>query len=906
MVPSKGDDTLSDYLDYLENNDIPTKQVDDEYFAEVDGRIYKVGNENTFNVNYVEKGTISEPRISKVEVKNKTNNTINIDVESFRMDGGTYTYYISTDESDFSEAKGTNTDGTFTFTNLEKGNTYYIKVVGETDNGTTSKVITQKIPRLPDADGSITYAITWSNGVANVSLETQSKYNIESSLDDNTYSKITTRNGLQSGTTVYARLTDGTFYGDKIEIEVVDNTAPNISLAVTNTTTKSITVNATATDTESGISGSSYTFYIAKTLEEIGTVAANGTSLTGEYTFDNLEQNTTYYIKAKITDKAENTGESEELTGTTKLIPSAETSIARNLSWAADGTVKIALSTEEDFTIQYSLDRTTWQNYLDTISAENNSKVYVVLTDGLNYGEDYELVLADNEGPNVEITKDTLTTNSIKVNVNAVDSVAGMPETPQYNYYIKQAGSASYTQIATNVTSNTYTFTGLTSGTSYNIKVTTSDILGNVGTKEETFTTPTFNYSNGNISFSSPSWSGGKATVTLTNNTSYNIQYKVVQEGETMDWAVGLTTTDQRSVNVTNLLNNYSIYARLYDGTNYTTGYANIQVTDTTAPTATVSGNPEQWQNTNVTLTVNAEDNESGLANLCYSFDNGTTWQASNTKEYEENTSGIVIKVKDVAGNVYTNPSLNITKIDKTGPVISTETETTPNTITVTITDLTDAGVGAPATQNITYKIAETEAGLTSATSNTLNYSSSNNQIEFTDLTQSTTYYIELQAQDSLGNVTTKVLDLATGSLNASTSSITITDPTWSNQTASVSITNSSTYKLQYQVVTQGNTFNVNSGWTTTEETTVSVTNLNSSDTVYARLTDDTNYSSYTYKQVIDETAPTATISGNPNQWQNTNVTLTISAEDNESGLAEKPYSFDRRNYVAGRKHIHI
>lgn len=906
MVPSKGYDTLSDYLDYLENNDIPTKQVDDEYFAEVDGRIYKVGNENTFNVNYVEKGTISEPRISKVEVKNKTNNTINIDVESFRMEGGTYTYYISTDDSEFSEADGTNTDGTFTFTNLEKGNTYYIKVVGETDNGTTSKVITQKIPRLPDADGSITYAITWSNGVANVSLETQSKYYIESSLDDNTYSKITTRTGLQNGNKVYARLTDGTFYGEKIEIPVLDTTAPEVSLAITGTTTKSITVNATATDTESGISGNSYTFYIAKTLEEIGTVAANGTSLTGEYTFDNLEQNTTYYIKVKITDKAENTGESEELTGTTKLIPSAQTSIARNMNWSANGTVEITLSTEEDFTIQYSTNRTNWQNYTGQISAENNSSIYAVLTDGLNYGEDYEIALADNDGPNVEISRDTLTTNSIKVTVNAKDTVAGMPSTPLYNYYIKQSGSTSYTQIATNTTQSSYTFTGLNSGITYNIKVTTSDILGNVGTGESSFTTSTFNYQNGNITFSSPSWSQGKATITVTNNTSYNMQYKIVPEGGTMDWAEGLTTTENRTVDVGNLLNNYSIYARLYDGTNYTTGYANIQVTDTTAPTVTVSGNPTEWQNIDVTLTVTASDTESGLANLCYSFDNGATWQASNTKEYEENTSGIVIKVKDVAGNVYTNPSLNITKIDKTGPVISTETETTPNTITVTITNLTDAGVGAPGSQNITYKIAQTEAGLTSATSKTLNYSSSNNQIEFTDLAQSTTYYIELQAEDSLGNVTTKVLDLATGSLNTSTSSITITDPTWSNQTASVSITNNSTYKLQYQVVTQGNTFNVNSGWTTTEETTVSVTNLNSSDTVYARLTDDTNYSSYTYKQVIDETAPTATISGNPNQWQNTNVTLTISAEDNESGLAEKPYSFDRRNYVAGRKHIHI
>ena len=369
-----------------------------------------------------------------------------------------------------------------------------------------------------------------------------------------------------------------------------------------------------------------------------------------------------------------------------------------------------------------------------------------------------------------------------------------------------------------------------------------------------------------------------------------------------MDWAEGLTTTSESTATVSNLLNNYSIYARLYDGTNYTSGYAEVHVTDTTPPTATVTGNPGNWQNTNATITVSAQDTESGLANLCYSFDNGSTWHAENTKEYSENTSGIVIKVKDKAGNIYTNPSLNITKIDKTGPVIETETETTPNTITVTITGILDNGVGTPNSQNITYKIATTESELDSAPAQTLNYSSSNNRVEFSGLSQNQTYYILLQAQDTLGNTTTKKLDLATGSLNASTSSISISNPVWSNGTASVSISNSSTYKLQYQVITPGNTFNVNSGWTLTPETTVSVTSLNSGDTVYARLTDEINYSSYTYKAILDETPPTASISGNPVAWQNTDATLTITAEDTESGLAPLAYSFDRRNILARGK----
>ena len=70
----------------------------------------------------------------------------------------------------------------------------------------------------------------------------------------------------------------------------------------------------------------------------------------------------------------------------------------------------------------------------------------------------------------------------------------------------------------------------------------------------------------------------------------------------------------------------------------------NITKIDKTAPKiSSVTGNPTEWTKNNVTLTVNASDDLSGLA--AYSFDNGATWQTENTKTYTENTSGIVVKV---------------------------------------------------------------------------------------------------------------------------------------------------------------------------------------------------------------------------------------------------------------------
>ena len=85
-----------------------------------------------------------------------------------------------------------------------------------------------------------------------------------------------------------------------------------------------------------------------------------------------------------------------------------------------------------------------------------------------------------------------------------------------------------------------------------------------------------------------------------------------------------------------------------------------------------VTGNPTQWTNKDVTLTISSEDSVAGLAEKPYSFDGGETWQAENTNTYTKNTSGIIIKVKDKAGNVATyNDTVDITKIDKVRPMIT-------------------------------------------------------------------------------------------------------------------------------------------------------------------------------------------------------------------------------------------
>lgn len=99
----------------------------------------------------------------------------------------------------------------------------------------------------------------------------------------------------------------------------------------------------------------------------------------------------------------------------------------------------------------------------------------------------------------------------------------------------------------------------------------------------------------------------------------------------------------------------------------------NFTVADTLAPDFTVTPDITTTTPDPVTLTINATDSGVGLAEQPYSFDGGKTWQSSNKKAYTENTSGIVVKVKDAAGNISAGKTVDITNISTT-PTENTKT----------------------------------------------------------------------------------------------------------------------------------------------------------------------------------------------------------------------------------------
>ena len=128
----------------------------------------------------------------------------------------------------------------------------------------------------------------------------------------------------------------------------------------------------------------------------------------------------------------------------------------------------------------------------------------------------------DTEGPKVDILVGVKTENSIEVTVNATDE-SGIAT---YEYYL----NSEETPRATG-TSNSYTYTGLTGGESYTIKVVVTDNAGNSTTVtkvEKTNAVPgaptvTFNSKTTNsitVQAKSTDADGGNLTYTLYTSTS--------------------------------------------------------------------------------------------------------------------------------------------------------------------------------------------------------------------------------------------------------------------------------------------------------------------------------------------------------------------------------------------------
>ena len=185
-------------------------------------------------------------------------------------------------------------------------------------------------PELPDIPGGseavTTGAIsftnpTWANGQASVTISTNTSYALQYQVVANEEASNNANwqevpaggiiSNLNHRDVVYARLVQGTNYGEEATITIKDETPPIISnISTSNITSSSISVSVTAIDNETGIENYKFTIDGAKEIN----------STTGGYTFTGLSAETGYTIKVEVTDKAGNGAEDTRSVTTSKII----------------------------------------------------------------------------------------------------------------------------------------------------------------------------------------------------------------------------------------------------------------------------------------------------------------------------------------------------------------------------------------------------------------------------------------------------------------------------------------------------------------------------------------------------------------------------------------------------------
>ena len=362
--------------------------------------------------------------------------------------------------------------------------------------------------------------------------------------------------------------------------------------------------------------------------------------------------------------------------GTTPTIGS----INGKVTWST-GSASLELTTDaEGVTIQYRKNsESSWIDYTSPVpSLLHGDKVYARgVKDGETVISEKQFDILDTTPPTVTIASSSSTTNSISATATATDNETGMGANPKYIFYIKKTSDSdsTYVEIA-NSTNASVTKNGLEQDTSYTIKVEVADVAGNKGQTTKDITTSKIadagdGLVSGAIVASTPVWSNGTASTTLSTDTGLTIQYQI--NGVDGSWTNG--------TNVAGLHHKNTVFARLTDGTNYG-GEASITILDTVNPqeaSISLSGTSTNTEES-VTTTVTLNDNESGVnvtsSKWVYNTNSGYigTNESSYNNTFSSNGQTITLQ-STTAGTYY----LHVLTVDNAGNKI--ETISSPITI---------------------------------------------------------------------------------------------------------------------------------------------------------------------------------------------------------------------------------
>ena len=609
----------------VEIEDVSTEEdgeeVDIYFYVVVDKDIYKVDLREQKFIGELGK---MKPVIKITSISN-TSNSITVKVKTSRNEGGKLKYYIKKDsDSDYKMIQESE-DNTYTYEGLEQGIKYNVKIIAEAPNKQTAEAVgeqtTGTVIDLKEGDLEFTSEPnTWTNTDVKVTVKANvdiKGYQLLTSQNpENGWSKATSQTFKANGT-IYAVLSDGVNYGAAASrtINNIDKTKPVVTGA-TATTNK---IEIIATDDVSGIIG--YAVTTSNTAPSSFTSVTNTKSLSVAPT--GYKQGTTYYVWVK--DQAGNISASKSTaTGKVTDLTSANVKFAYSPSgWTNTDVTATASTTVTGYTLQTSKDGKTWESKA-TQTYSSNGIIYARLWDGTNFGATATGNFTNIDKTKPVVTVATATTN--KITITATDEASGI-----IGYAVTTSNTApsSFTDV-TNTKTLSVAPTGYKQGTTYYVWV--KDQAGNISASKSTATGKVTDLTTANVTFSySPSgWTNKDVTATAsTTVTGYTLQTS--KDGKTWESKAKQTYSS-----------NGTIYARLWDGTNFGgTATGNFTNIDKTAPTVSTALKSTSTSINSVALSVGITDTNSGLGKVewYYGTTNNPTTKAGTTSITAMNTN---------------------------------------------------------------------------------------------------------------------------------------------------------------------------------------------------------------------------------------------------------------------------
>ena len=346
------------------------------------------------------------------------------------------------------------------------------------------------------------------------------------------------------------------------------------------------------------------------------------------YTYEGLKQGVKYSVKivAENTNKLTSEVVGEQTTGTVIDLKEGDLEFTSEPSTWTNTNVKVTVKANIDtkgYKLQTSKDGKKWDNTTTQICS-TNGYVYARLWDGTNYGGTATGNVENIDKTKPQVGSATATTNSITI--NATDEASGIIG---YALTTTNTEPTEFT-VVSNKESLEVTVEKQKQETTYYVWV--KDQAGNVSASKSTATGKVTDLTSANVKFKySPSgWTNTDVTATAsTTITGYTLQTS--KDGET--WESKATQTYS---------SNGTIYARLWDGTNFGgTATGNFTNIDKTAPTVSTALKTTSSGTNSVALSIGVTDTNSGLGKIdwYYGTTNNPTTKAGTTPVTAMNTS---------------------------------------------------------------------------------------------------------------------------------------------------------------------------------------------------------------------------------------------------------------------------